>query len=224
MTGAEWVDRTSSDEWLRYRAEVSSPLAEQGERVLCEYLMPASVQRVLDLGCGAGRLLEAIRARVPAVSVVGVDISADLLEEARRKFPTNHDSQFLIHDLMNELSTSLGTFDAIVSSLAIHHVPHDRKAMLYREAFSLLNPGGTFSDLDCDKMPTRRLKKMFRSAHKIDRSLRHPSDQPAPLDVKLEWLEAAGFEDSNCYWHCLGMSLVGGRRPLPAQKQQNSTG
>jgi hypothetical protein len=53
---------------------------------------------------------------------------------------------------------------------------------------------------------------MFRTAHKIDRTVKHPSDQPATTELKLEWLHAAGFEDVQCYWNCLGMSLVGGRR------------
>jgi tRNA (cmo5U34)-methyltransferase len=213
MTGTEWKNRRESDDWLRYRADVEAPLAQQGELVLRDYLVPAETRRVLDIGCGAGRLIDVIRERFPDVTAIGLDLSPDMVEQARNKFGADGNTTFAAHDLMDHLPKSLGTFDAIVSSLAIHHLPHDRKAELYGEAYSLLNPGGTLCDLDCDKMPSKRLKKMFRTAHKIDRSVRHPSDQPATRQLKLDWLEAAGFEDVQCHWNCLGMSLVGGRRP-----------
>ena len=213
MTGIEWKQGPSADEWLKYRANADAPLAQQGETVLREYLLPSAMDRVLDLGCGAGRLIDIARERAPHVSAVGLDFSPALLEEARARFAGVDDVSFAVHDLMDSIPAELGTFDAIMSCLAIHHLPHARKAELYGEAYSALNPGGTFFDFDCDKMPTRRLKKMFRKAHKIDRSVRHPSDQPATMDLKLEFLHAAGFEDVQPYWNCLGMSLVGGRRP-----------
>ena len=214
MTGTEWKQRPeAAAEWLKYRANSDAPIAHQGEVVLRDYLLSSDMQRVLDLGCGAGRLIDIARERASDVSAIGLDLSSAMLDEARLRYAGASNVSFAVHDLMDSLPTALGTFDAVMSCLAIHHVPHSRKAELYGEAYAMLNPGGVFCDFDCDKMPSKRLKKMFRKAHKIDRSVRHPSDQPATMELKLEWLHAAGFEDVQCYWNCLGMSLVGGRRP-----------
>jgi trans-aconitate 2-methyltransferase len=40
-------------------------------------------ERVLDAGCGTGRVTEALRARLPAGQVVALDASPSMLAEAR---------------------------------------------------------------------------------------------------------------------------------------------
>jgi tRNA (cmo5U34)-methyltransferase len=154
-----------------------------------------------------------IRGHFPDAEAVGLDLSATLLQHARAQVSTpNAAVTFAEHDLMESLPTKCGRFDAIVSCLAIHHLPDRRKAELYAEAHDLLTPNGVFCDIDCDKQPNKRLKKLFRSAYRIDRGIRDPSDQPAILHNRVRWLTEAGYTDPSCHWSCLGVSLVAGRR------------
>src|SRR6476659_10045031 len=65
---------------------VSDPQLAWG-RVVAERLVPAAGERILDVGCGTGRLTEEI-ARTPGITVVGLDRSASMLGQARSRSRT----------------------------------------------------------------------------------------------------------------------------------------
>ncbi len=67
-----------------------------------------------------------------------------LLEGLEARFASDAAVTIIGHDLECPLSESLGSFDAVVSSFAIHHLGHARKRALYEEAFDRLRPGGAF--------------------------------------------------------------------------------
>jgi SAM-dependent methyltransferase len=77
--------------------------------------------RVLDLGCATASLWQHWR-RLPSPSrLVGVDISDEMVSRARQKFP---DGEFVVaraHDLPFEA----GSFDLVVTSSVLHHIPDD---------------------------------------------------------------------------------------------------
>ncbi|MGI6069721.1 MAG: class I SAM-dependent methyltransferase [Blautia sp.] len=76
-------------------------------------------KRVLDLGCGYGwHCMYA--ARQGAVHVLGIDISARMLQTASRK--NGHEHVEYRQSAMEDLEFPEGTFDVIVSSLAFHYV------------------------------------------------------------------------------------------------------
>ena len=99
--------------------------------------VPEGAQRVLDVGCGAGTLARALAARVPHVD--GVDRSPAMIEAARRSAPP-HLSLHLGDALTVELSE--GSYDAVVSSAVLHHLPLEQA--LPRMA-SWLRPGGVLA-------------------------------------------------------------------------------
>ena len=70
----------------------------------------------------------------PAMLGVGLDFSALMLDAARERFAGDERIELVEHDLAEPLP-ELGRFDAVVSSMAIHHLEHDRKRSLYGEVF-----------------------------------------------------------------------------------------
>ena len=95
--------------------------------------------KVLDLGCGFGEhCMEYVRRG--AEKVTGIDISEKMLEAARRE---NSDERIeYIRMPMEELDRLEGTYDTVVSSLAMHYV--EDFAGVVGSIYRLMSDGGTF--------------------------------------------------------------------------------
>src|SRR5687767_12727798 len=63
---------------------VSDPMTEWGTNILHRLELRGD-ERVLDAGCGTGRVTEALRERLPDGRVVALDASPSMLAEARRR-------------------------------------------------------------------------------------------------------------------------------------------
>src|SRR5690349_15173307 len=154
-----WISPEHALDYLR-RAD-SIPHRTEGEATLLECL-PKQISRVLDLGSGAGRLLNLVRLAHPGVPAVAVDFSPTMLQQLRDHFAGELEIRIVEHDLQNPLpASSLGKFDAVVSSFAIHHLTHDRKRALYEEIYAALEPGGIFYNLEHVASPTENLHQEF---------------------------------------------------------------
>lgn len=96
--------------------------------------------RVLDLGCGEGRFARALWALEQGVEVLGIDFSAGMIAEAKkRRAPVGPD--FEVGDATN-LRFQNGVFDLIFSATCLNNVPDIGKAL--DEAWRVLAPGGVF--------------------------------------------------------------------------------
>jgi cyclopropane fatty-acyl-phospholipid synthase-like methyltransferase len=93
--------------------------------------------RVLDLGCGAGRPI-AERLAAAGLRVVGVDSSIELLRLARRNVPA---ALLLLAD-MTEVELADGSFAAIVAWDSLFHVDRRRHREMYGKFARWLRPGG----------------------------------------------------------------------------------
>ncbi len=79
-------------------------------------------ESLVDLGCGNGRLLEEISARLPIDDLAGIDLSSTQIEANRRTYP---DIEWHRLDLEEPLPTSsklTGHFDIVVASEIIEHL------------------------------------------------------------------------------------------------------
>ena len=209
MPAREWTNAQHVDRYLERADE--SPRRAEGESVLLEHL-PRDASRVLDLGTGDGRLLALLQVDRPTMLGVGLDFSGLMLDAARRRFSEDERIELVEHDLAQPLP-ELGRFDAVVSSMAIHHLEHERKCSLYGEVFDLLEPGGVFANFEHVASPTRRLHLAFFAA--IAEPLEHedPSDRLLDVQTQLTWLREIGFDDVDCYWKWLEMALLIGVKP-----------
>jgi cyclopropane fatty-acyl-phospholipid synthase-like methyltransferase len=135
-----------------------------------------------------------------------------MLDAARTRFAGEDRVELVEHDLASPLP-ELGRFDAVVSSMAIHHLEHERKRALFAEVFELLEPGGVFANFEHVASPTQRLHVAFFAA--IGEPLEHedPSDRLLDVETQLGYLRQAGFTDVDCYWKWLEMALLIGVKP-----------
>ncbi len=97
----------------------------------------ANGARVLDLGCGSGKPVDAFLLK-RGFDVTGIHVSEEQIRLAREALPNG---TFIQGD-MGDVALPSGTFDAIVSFYAIFHIPREEHAGLLRKAWTLLRPGG----------------------------------------------------------------------------------
>ncbi|WP_434088839.1 class I SAM-dependent methyltransferase [Amycolatopsis japonica] len=93
-------------------------------------------RRILDAGCGAGPLFEALRDR--GANVTGFDSSAKMLELARKRL--GDDAALRVADIGEQLPYPDGAFDDVIAALVLHYL-EDWTAPL-AEIRRVLKPGG----------------------------------------------------------------------------------
>jgi SAM-dependent methyltransferase len=197
---------------LDYLSKADSlPHRTEGEAELLQCLS-SSMARVLDLGSGDGRLLALVKLARPNVSAVALDFSPTMIERLHSRFADDPSVEVIVHDLDNRLPASLGTFDGVVSSFAIHHVTHERKRNLYEEVYGLLNPDGVFCNLEHVSSPTLRLHHEFLTAISYTPEEEDPSNKLLDVETQLVWLRQIGFQHVDCLWKWRELGLLVGTK------------
>lgn len=145
--------------------------------------------RVLDVGCGTGALALLIKHVHPGVDVAGVDPDPKALARAGRKAARAGVAIRFDRAYADALPYADGTFDRVVSSMMLHHVPPDEKAPALREMRRVLKPGGRLELLDffvADSGEQGVIERLVHSHHQL-------KDNTGPRVLSL--LAAAGFTD-----------------------------
>jgi ubiquinone/menaquinone biosynthesis C-methylase UbiE len=118
-----------------------------GERALCERLaglarlQPGEV--VLDAGCGTGTLaITAERSVGPDGRVFGVDASPEMIARATKKARRAGAEIEFRTGMAEALPYGDATFDVVLSTLMLHHLPRDLRGRFAHEIRRVLKPGG----------------------------------------------------------------------------------
>jgi ubiquinone/menaquinone biosynthesis C-methylase UbiE len=213
MTNTGPVNLWTSSEHVNYYLERADSISHRadGEAALLEFIAPGT-RRILDLGTGDGRLLALVRQRHPDTEAVAVDFSPAMLDAARKRFVGDTAVEVVEHNMDNPLP-ALGSFDAVISSFAIHHLVHEQKRALYAEVFGLLNAGGVFCNLEHVASPSQRLHEEFLHRIGFTVETEDPSNKLLDVETQLGWLREIGFADVDCQWKWRELALLTGVRP-----------
>jgi SAM-dependent methyltransferase len=203
-----WTSSEHVNDYLERADQISH--RTEGEAALLEFIAP-STRRILDLGTGDGRLLALVRQRHPDTDAVAIDFSPAMLAAVRKRFAGDPRVSVLEHNMDVPLP-SLGKFDAVISSFAIHHLVHERKRGLYSEIFGLLNPAGVFCNLEHVASPTERLHEEFLHRIGFTVETEDPSNKLLDVETQLSWLREFGFVDVDCQWKWRELALLTGMR------------
>ena len=135
---AEWWEEAFREDYLRvypHRDDAEAAADCASARDLVPGVAPG--RTVLDLACGAGRHLRALRSA--GVRAVGADLSVDLLREARRSGEAT-----LVRCDMRRLPFRAGAFDAVTMFFNSfgYFATEEEDASVLREASRVLAPGG----------------------------------------------------------------------------------
>jgi tRNA (cmo5U34)-methyltransferase len=202
----EWQSAAHAGAYLERADQV--PHRSAGEATLLDEV-PIDVGRVLDLGSGDGRLLDLVLRARPKATGVALDFSPLMLERLRRRFAGSPGVEIVTHDLSDPLPM-LGTFDAVVSSFAIHHLVHERKRQLYGEIWQVLSGGGVFCNLEHVASASPYGHARFLDAMGTAPEEEDPSNKLLGVHTQLEWLREIGFADVDCYWKWRELALLVG--------------
>jgi len=117
--------------------------------------------RILDVGCGTGRLLRAAAARWPAAQLLGVDPAPLMVSEAARLTP----GAVFVPGSAEALPFADGSVDLLVSSLSFHHWADHQRGI--REIARVLRPGGYFCLADHELLLARLWGEKVKSRAEI---------------------------------------------------------
>ncbi len=152
---------------------------------------------VLDLGCGTGLELEYYFALNSEVSVVGIDLSPDMLAELKRKFTDRKIK--LICGSYFDVSFETNCFDAAVSVESLHHFCAEAKRTLYQKLHAALKHEGYFILTDyfaeseaLEQEYFERLRALKKEQGIVKDEFYH-YDTPLTVEHETAVLKAAGF-------------------------------
>jgi len=141
--------------------ESSTPLHEERLDAVASLLLGSGANTVLDLGCGAGALLQRLVAEEQFTRIVGVDSSAEALLMAERYLYTESDVAdgrvALIHGSYTDPDARLEGFDAAALIETIEHIEPTQLSQVERAVFGSVRP-----DLVVVTTPNREYNVLYR--------------------------------------------------------------
>jgi tRNA (cmo5U34)-methyltransferase len=236
------VDRPIEADWETYRRLAPAAVPRRAEQLaVLVALLPTNTRRVVELGCGEGHLSAALLTCLPDASVLALDGSAQMRELAATRLGIFSDrAEVRPFDLEGrDWPNLMQGADAVVSSLALHHLDTSGKERLFNEVAARLQGEGAFLVADIVEPLCAETRNLF--AEMWDRAAREqafqvdgtsdlydlflssrwnhyrwpdPSDRPSPLYLQLKLLERAGFVAVDCFWMNAGHAIFGGYKSL----------
>jgi len=179
---------------------VADPMTRWGQAVL-DRLPLAGDERVMDAGCGTGRVTELLAERLPRGRVVALDGSPAMIEAARGRLERFGERvEYVVADLGRPLPVA-ELVDAVFSTATFHWVPdHDG---LFQNLAAVTRPGGRLVAQCGGRGNVAGWVRAVQTAAATEPFAAHvagftPWNFYGPEETE-ERLGAAGFEQIDCW-------------------------
>jgi malonyl-CoA O-methyltransferase len=180
--------RDGYDRWSRFYDDDPNPLVHVEQPLAHGLLGPLAGLSALDIGCGTGR--HAIRMAREGAHVSAVDFSTGMLERARER-AGDLKIDFRIHDLSEVLPFPDESFDRVMCSLVLDHIPD--VAGLFAEMRRLVRPSGfAVVSVMHPAMTLRGVQARFREPDSGERF--QLSSETHPISTYVMAVSRSGFD------------------------------
>ena len=176
---------------------------------------------VLEIGTGTGLFTEIFLEKYPNAKMDLVDIAEDMMDIAKERFKENKNLNFYLENIVEFKPKKNKQYDAVISSLAIHHLTDTEKEQLYKNIGEWIVPNGIFVNAEMIAGETEYLNKMYEDwqvqvaidsgleKSEIEKALERMNlDIKAPVSKQLKWLENAGFSHVDCIYKTYSLGVI----------------
>lgn len=178
--------------------------------------------KVLDLGCGTGNITQKLLTRFPQAEVTCLDLSENMIKIAKNKLSQYKSIKYIIGDFTETEITE--KYDAIISSLALHHIPNDKeKQEMYKAIYEALNENGVFYNADVilgNSTYNEELNNKIAQEDMINNGVtleeiqehkgkREANDIPTTIYNHIKMLENIGFQEIDIIWKYYANAVYG---------------
>ena len=199
--------------------------------------VPSQRSGIVELACGTGQLTVKVLKQCPHAELVAVDYSPRMIDFVGAKLDAQGE-----RDRVKTLQLDFGAwandeadaevgsqFDAIISSLAIHHLTDEMKGKLFQKIARSLSLGGQFWNADPLLPEFPELTDIYQQSRqrwaqkqgfdleavrskigKSDTQGYSSQDQLATLDRHFQMLKEAGFSKTAVIWKYYNLGVFGG--------------
>ncbi|MES2273153.1 MAG: methyltransferase domain-containing protein [Chlamydiota bacterium] len=126
--------------WPAEEYHKHSSVQREAAMQILEYIKLNGDEQILDIGCGDGKITALVASRVPTGSVLGVDLSPEMINFAKNAFPENDYSNLRFsHQDVQQLNY-IEKFDILFSSFALQWISNH--CLFFKGAYKSLKPSG----------------------------------------------------------------------------------
>jgi tRNA (cmo5U34)-methyltransferase len=178
---------------------------------------------ILDLGAGTGLLSQMVLQKHPTATFDLIDLSENMLKVAKERFRGTANVNFKVGDYTRNPFEK--DYDAIISSLSIHHLMDADKVKLYANIFARLKPFGIFVNAEQVLGEDAYIEQKYRevweryveqsglSKEEIQSGYeRVKLDIRTPLSTQLNWLKDIGFSSVTCLYKHYSFAVMFARK------------
>jgi tRNA (cmo5U34)-methyltransferase len=175
---------------------------------------------ILDIGAGTGLMSEFVMQKVKSASLYLLDESTDMIAKAKQRLGQYHPTIFI--QSMTESLPEI-KFDAVVSSVAIHHLTDEDKRNLFKRIYESLAPGGVFVNAEQILGETEWQQQLYEDMHLNGARVlgsdedeiraakeRMTYDKCATLADQISWLKEIGFQNAASFFHSFRFAVYAG--------------